>query len=191
MKIIGITYYNGEERIVLKGDSSLLNNKKPFFMPAEHMSLRATRCMVVRVSRLGKAIAPTFAYRYYDATAHGLNFWDETLLKEGKWTEGYCFDYSLCVGTFEMQGEMQDARCKMQNEMQDARCKMQNATPYGLCKMQDDWSLVVSIDEAIARVSRLMTIRQGDYIFIDRKEEPLCLVRNQIIEENGLYCKIK
>ena len=125
--------------------------------------LRAARCTVLRVSRLGKSIASRFAYRYYDAVAPGLNFWDEAQLQAGEWTKGYCFDYSLCVGTFKDPS-------------------------HGIVHPEQ---LVMPIAEAIEAISNLMTIRQGDYIFIDYKGDILKPEKNQIIEEEGLYCKIK
>ena len=56
--------------------------------------------------------------------------------------------------------------------------------------------LIVSIDEAICRVSELMIIRQGDLIFIERALPAKALVREEVLREeiNGeeaLYCKIK
>ena len=84
MKIIGITYYDGSENIVLKSDSSLLVNRKPLFVPERVTDLQALPCIVLRVSRLGKCIAPRFASRYYDAVAAGVDFFAADLLREAK-----------------------------------------------------------------------------------------------------------
>jgi hypothetical protein len=56
--------------------------------------------------------------------------------------------------------------------------------------------LIIDIDEAICEISRLMTIRQGDLIFIERAIAAQDLIREEVIREkmNGeevLYCKIK
>ena len=56
--------------------------------------------------------------------------------------------------------------------------------------------LIVDIDEAICEVSRLMTIRQGDLIFIERAIAAQDLIREEVIREEldgeeVLYCKIK
>ena len=59
--------------MVLKGDSSLLVNRKPFFIPDWSSDVRMTPCVVLRVSRLGKHVSARFASRYYDAVAPGLN----------------------------------------------------------------------------------------------------------------------
>ena len=61
MKIIGFIYHphagqesNRSWEIVLKGDSCLLNGRKPFFMPEGATEIGATECVILRVSRLGK-----------------------------------------------------------------------------------------------------------------------------------------
>ena len=64
MKIIGFIGIDGAVEMVLKGDSCLLNNRKPFFLPEQGAGIRMTPCIVLRVSRLGKHIAPKFASRY-------------------------------------------------------------------------------------------------------------------------------
>ena len=91
--------------MVLKGDSCLLNGRKPMFIPDWTHELGMTPCKILRVSRLGKEIAPRFADRYYDAVAPGADFIALDILREAKtkgepWTKAIAFDYSLAVGTF-------------------------------------------------------------------------------------------
>ena len=179
MKIIGFVGYNGERRkangeweMVLKGDSCLLNNRKPFFTPEGATTIGVTPCIVLRVSRLGKGIAKKFAGRYYDAIAPGVDFADLTLLREAQeqgkpWTEAIGFDYSLAIGKW-------------------ATDKEQWATE----------DLLLSPEEAIAQASQIMTIRQGDLIYIQKRQAPRPVQREEIlrVEKDGeeqLYCKIK
>jgi 2-keto-4-pentenoate hydratase/2-oxohepta-3-ene-1,7-dioic acid hydratase in catechol pathway len=179
MKIIGFVGYNGERRkangeweMVLKGDSCLLNNRKPFFTPEGATTIGVTPCIVLRVSRLGKGIAKKFAERYYDAIAPGVDFADLTLLREAQeqgkpWTEAIGFDYSLAIGKW-------------------ATDKEQWATE----------DLLLSPEEAIAQASKIMTIRQGDLIYIQKRQAPRPVQREEIlrVEKDGeeqLYCKIK
>ena len=56
--------------------------------------------------------------------------------------------------------------------------------------------LIISPEEAIAQASKVMTIRQGDLIYIQAKQAPRRVEKEEIIrvEINGeekLYCKIK
>ena len=103
MKIIGFVYRDGKSEMVLKGDSCMLNGRKPMFMPDRTQELGATECVILRVSRLGKEIAPRFASRYYDAVAPGADFIALDIAREAQangrpWTKAIDFDYSLAVG---------------------------------------------------------------------------------------------
>lgn len=158
--------------MVLKGDSCLLNGRKPFFMPDWSEEIGVTPCMILRVSRLGKEIAPKFADRYYDAVAPGEDFVALDILreaeKEGKpWTKALAFDYSLAIGEW--------------------------VTGDGLQVTED---YVLSPEEAISEASKVMTIRQGDLIYIQAKQAPKPVQKEDVLRievegEEKLYCKIK
>ena len=56
--------------------------------------------------------------------------------------------------------------------------------------------LILSPEEAIVEASRVMTIRQGDLIYIQAKQSPRMVQKEEIIRvtidgEDKLYCKIK
>lgn len=86
MKIIGFRHRNpgqglGSQDWVMevKGDSALLNQRKPLFLPDWTNDVRYTPAVVVRICRLGKHIQPKFATRYYDAIAPAMDVvaWDK------------------------------------------------------------------------------------------------------------------
>ncbi len=172
MKIIGFVHRNGGTEMVLKGDSCLLNGRKPFFMPDWSQEIGVTPCMILRVSRLGKEIAPKFADRYYDAVAPGADFVALDMLREAEeagkpWTKALAFDYSLSIGEWIME---------------NGKWKMEN--------------YVLSPEEAISEASKVMTIRQGDLIYIQAKQAPKPVQKEEVIRgeidgEEKLYCKIK
>jgi len=174
MKIIGFIYRNGGAEMVLKGDSCLLNGRKPFFVPEWSQEIGVTPCMILRVSRLGKEIAPKFASRYYDAVAPGEDFIAMDKARElaaaGKpWTPAIAFDYSLAIGEWMDKGD----RLKVIGDR-----------------------LLMSPEEAIEQASKVMTIRQGDLIYIQAKQAPRLVQKEEIITvevdgEEKLYCKIK
>lgn len=160
--------------MVLKGDSCLLNGRKPLFIPDWTTDLGVTECLILRVSRLGKEIAPKFASRYYDAVAPGADFVAQDVLREVQssgrpWTKALGFDYSLAIGEWsEVQSD----------------------------KIQSTKEWVMTPEEAIAEASRVMTIRQGDLIYIQRRQAPRTVHKEDIIRivingEEKLYCKIK
>lgn len=160
--------------MVLKGDSCLLNGRKPFFLPEWSNEIGVTPCLILRVSRLGKEIAPKFADRYYDAVAPGADFLAIDIAREAKaqgkpWTNALAFDYSLAIGEWMDKGDR-------------------------LLVIGD--SLLISPEQAIAEASKVMTIRQGDLIYIQAKQAPQKVQKEQVIrvEHDGkelLYCKIK
>lgn len=162
--------------MVLKGDSCLLNGRKPFFMPDWTNEVGVTDCIILRVSRLGKEISPKFAYRYYDAITPGADFIALDVAREAQqagkpWTKAIAFDYSLAIGEWINNDEMSAAEL-----------------------LNDE--LIISPEEAIAQASKVMTIRQGDLIYIQVKQAPRRVEKEEIIrvEINGeekLYCKIK
>ena len=173
MKIIGFIYGGGKAEMVLKGDSCLLNGRKPFFMPDWTEEIGVTECLILRVSRLGKEIGLPFAHRYFDAVAPGADFIATDIAREAQqngrpWTKALDFDYSLAIGEF---GE-----------------------PSAFSHQLSDW--VLSPEEAIVEASKVMTIRQGDLIYIQKAQAPQPVQKEEIIrvELNGeekLYCKIK
>ena len=173
MKIIGFIYRDGQTEMILKGDSCLLNGRKPLFIPDWTAEIGVTECLILRVSRLGKEIAPKFANRYYDAVAPGADFIAMDVAraaqKDGRpWTRAVAFDYSLAIGEW--------------------------VTGDKLPVTGD--SFVLSTEEAIAEASKVMTIRQGDLIYIQAKQPPRLvhkedIIRKEIDGEEKLYCKIK
>jgi 2-keto-4-pentenoate hydratase/2-oxohepta-3-ene-1,7-dioic acid hydratase in catechol pathway len=166
MKIVGFSNIDNHVKMVLKSDSSLMVNRKPFFIPDWSEEMRYTPCVVVRVCKLGKHIAPKFASRYYDSIAPAINIYADDFRLLGDATRAWAFDGSLPVGSF---------------------VSLERYMPK---------DLIVTIDDAICEVSRLMTIRQGDLIFIDRAVPSRELVREEVLleeieGEEVLYCKIK
>lgn len=166
MKIVSFSNIDGQIKMALKGDSSLLNNKKPFFIPDWSQDVRMTPCVVLRISRLGKNIGEKFANRYYDAIALGLNICAADFLSMGDWTRAWAFDFSLPIG------------------------------PWIAIEENPWSDLVMEMDQAIATASQVMTLRQGDMIVIDRAQPSRQLIKEEVItildeDKELLYCKIK
>lgn len=158
--------------MVLKGDSCLLNGRKPMFIPDWTQELGVTECLILRVSRLGKEIESKFAKRYYDAVAPGADFAALDILRDLQssrrpWTKAIDFDYSLAIGEW------------ITDEVQ-----------------KEKGEYVLTPEEAISEASKVMTIRQGDLIYIQkrcapRRVEKEDIIRKEINGEEKLYCKIK
>ena len=76
------TLYKPESPVIFtKADSSLLKDKKPFFIPDDLGQIDYETELVVRICRLGKSIPQRFAHRYYDAVSHQFFYlWHNFLL---------------------------------------------------------------------------------------------------------------
>lgn len=159
MKIIGLTYYNGSHRFTMKCDASLLNQRKPFFLPDWSSDMRYIPCTVIRISRLGKCIESRFATRYYDAYAAGLDFIANDWM-EKEYARATAFDNALCVGEWQQVETLSEEKKEQ-------------------------------IAQAIEQISHVVTLRMGDYIYIDASVPSNPLHENQEIEQDNLYCKIK
>ena len=64
----------GEPMFFLKPDTALLRNNDPFYIPSFSKEVHYECELVVRINRVGKAIAERFAHRYYDEVALGIDF---------------------------------------------------------------------------------------------------------------------
>jgi len=187
MKIIGFENINGCQEMLLKGDSALLVNRKPFFIPEEATRIAAHPCLVLHICRLGKNISPRFAGRYFDAVACGLHIEDPDLLTSARengnaWTIATASDGSSPVGEFRPVKEGEPLPTDITFSLSG------EAHPFG--------RLLLSPEEAIAKISRHITIRQGDMIFITTDAQPFYPVEDQYIsanigEEENLFCRIK
>lgn len=160
--------------MAVKSDSSLLNQGKPFFLPDWSGDVRVNPCIALRVCRLGRSVEPRFAARYYDAMAHGLDFQAADLLREGRTAEGLAFDGALCVGEWLPT---------------DVFRTLPGTLPDGA-------EQALPVERAIADISRIMTLRMGDILYIDLPREARTARREQVFEytDNGqtlLYCRIK
>jgi len=177
----------------------MLVNRKPLFVPERIHALACLPCWVLRVSRLGKCIAPRFASRYYDAVAPGADFFGADVLAEAKregkpWTEAVAFESSLAIGEWEeVRSQISEFRCQ-NSDVRSWRLEREGQSVKQMSWDTED--LQQAFDQAVARASELLTIRQGDLIYVAREQEPWRLQAEDILrcshgEKETLYCKIK
>ncbi len=213
MKIIGFTYaplqppFEGgqpsamadseDADMVLKCDSSLLNGRKPMFIPDWTNDLRYIPAVALRICRVGKNIQPRFASRYYDAVAPAIDFCAyDTLLsaqRAGKSdTTARAFDFSFAIGTFlpQQAGEAQT----LADAIPSLRWVYETAD--GTEQEVNTTALLLSAEEAVHRASRIMTLRQGDILYIPYRLAAAPVVTNEVLHaycgaDEVLYCKIK
>ncbi len=150
-----------EPVIFMKPDSSLLKNGKPFFLPGFSEEIHYEAEVVVHICRLGKAISPRFASRYYDMVTVGVDFTARDMQRRFR-VQGYpwdlCkgFDGSSALGTFvpldEAGGDVQKLDFHLDIDGKTVQCG-------------NTADMLFRVDDIIAYVSRFMTLKMGDLLF--------------------------
>lgn len=155
-----------EPVLFMKPDTALLKDGKPFFLPPFSGRIEYETELVVRISRLGKNIAPRFAHRYYDAVTVGIDFTardlQARLRAEGSpWEISKGFDGSAVVGDFipvdEAAGNLQDLHFSLRIDGKEVQ-------------RGHTADMIFPVDEMIAYISRFYTLRMGDLLFTGTPE---------------------
>ena len=159
-KELGDTNVNENPVIFMKPDSAILKDGKPFFIPDFSDEIHYETELVVRICRLGKNIAPRFAYRYYDAATVGIDFTARDLQRKFRevgnpWELCKGFDNSAAIGTFVPFEQFSDKESLNFHLKIDGKEVQRGATADMLFK----------IDDIIAYVSQFVTLKIGDLLF--------------------------
>ena len=146
--------------IFTKADSSLLKDRKPFFIPDELGTIEYEAEIVVRVCRLGKSISERFAPRYYDAVTVGIDFTARDLLKKLRqqglpWDMSKSFDGATVIGEWVPKDKFLDIQRLRFHLDVNGETKQEGCTS----------DMIYKVDEIISYVSRFFTLKTGDLIY--------------------------
>ena len=153
--------YKPEEPVVfLKADSSLLKDKKPFFLPEELGQVDYETELVVRICRLGKSIPQRFAHRYYDAVTCGIDFTARDLQRKCRekglpWTLCKGFDGAAVIGEWVPVEKFHDIQAI------HFHLDINGTTVQEGCTSD----MLYGVDELIAYISQWFTLKTGDLIY--------------------------
>ena len=153
--------YKPEEPVVfLKADSSLLKDKKPFFLPEELGRVDYETELVVRICRLGKSIPQRFAHRYYDAVTCGIDFTARDLQSECKkkglpWTLCKGFDGAAAIGEWVPVEKFRDIQAIHFHLDINGKTVQEGCTS----------DMLYAVDELIAYISQWFTLKTGDILY--------------------------
>ena len=153
--------YKPEEPVVfLKADSSLLKDKKPFFLPEELGQVDYETELVVRICRLGKSIPQRFAHRYYDAVTCGIDFTARDLQLKCRekglpWTLCKGFDGAAVIGEWVPVEKFRDIQAI------HFHLDINGTTVQEGCTSD----MLYGVDELIAYISQWFTLKTGDLIY--------------------------
>jgi 2-keto-4-pentenoate hydratase/2-oxohepta-3-ene-1,7-dioic acid hydratase in catechol pathway len=146
--------------VFMKPDSALLRKNKPFYIPDFSQEIHYETELIIKINRLGKNIAPKFAYRYYDEIGLGVDFTARDLQRklraEGKpWEIAKAFDNSAVIGDFRPVKTFED--------VQNIEFSLKkNGETVQTGRTQD---MIFSINNLISYISGFFTLKIGDLIF--------------------------
>lgn len=135
-------------------DSALSNAGKPLFIPENETCVEALLAPAVRVTRLGKSIAPRFGSRYYSEIAPAIHFripgMRRALLMAGLPPDcAQAFDRSLIIGDYIPFPPPAPLTLSLNGEV---------------AATWDPSAAPLSADEALSAVSSVNTMKMGDIL---------------------------
>ena len=160
-KLLGEPLLKQDDPVIFtKADSSLLKDRKPFFIPDELGTIEYEAEVVVRVCRLGKSISERFASRYYDAVTVGIDFTARDLLKKLRqqglpWDMSKSFDGATVIGEWVSKDKFLDVQRLRFHLDVNGETKQEGCTS----------DMIYKVDEIISYVSRFFTLKTGDLIY--------------------------
>ncbi|MDO5074286.1 MAG: fumarylacetoacetate hydrolase family protein [Bacteroidales bacterium] len=162
-------FYTLPETVVLK-------NGKPLFIPNELSPLSADLHLGVRISNLGRSISERFAHRYYDAISAVPQFYSASVLEEVQakglpWSFATEFDGAVPLGGWFLLEENRETEYTLKLEIDEISASCIQVR-----------NIDILIAQAIARVSRMYTLRRGDLLLIKVSETPIPVAINQHID---------
>lgn len=141
--------------------SAVIQGGNPYFVPDFAGCFKAVPAIAIKIGKLGKSVAPRFAYRYVDSAAPCCLMLAADLLAtlvrhSLPWSAAVSYDRSLVLGQFAKYPIDAIPDCRTSLSISDATGSSE--TIFG---GQD---LSHSIEETICAVSRDNTIKTGDII---------------------------
>lgn len=147
--------------IFCKPDSSIIQKGKPFFYPKFSKNIHYEVEIVIRINRLGKHITERFAHKYYNEITLGIDFTARDIQQECKnkglpWERAKSFDGSAPIGQFIELSEFLNPINNLNFNL------LKNGQPVQTGCTKD---MLFSVDQLIAEISKIMTLKIGDLIF--------------------------
>jgi 2-keto-4-pentenoate hydratase/2-oxohepta-3-ene-1,7-dioic acid hydratase in catechol pathway len=144
----------------MKHENSIVRNNKPFFYPDFSQDIHHEVEIVLKFSRVGKAIDPKFALSYFDEIGLGIDFTARDLQDVAKskghpWEIAKAFDNSAPLSEFLPVSEFED--------INDINFRLDI---NGNTVQQASTALMIfPVERQISYVSQFITIKTGDLLF--------------------------
>lgn len=161
----------------LKPDTSILNNRKLFFIPHFTENICCGVSPVIKINRVGKNISEKFAHRYFDEIGIGLDMTDISMYEKSieehmPWEASKAFEDSAPIGLFVNKNQMKNP------EKIDFSLSVNN----NIIKKLKIENLHHSVSEIISYISQFFTLKIGDLIFISTNENLSPVKKNDNIQ---------
>lgn len=145
--------------IFMKPPSALLVNNKPFYYPEFTNDLHYELELVVKMCKNGRHIQPSYAHKYYEQVALGIDFTARDLQTECKqkghpWEIAKGFDGSAPISDFISIDKVN--RNAIEFELH------KNGT---LVQKGNTKDMIFSIDQIIVYISKFFKLQMGDIIY--------------------------
>jgi len=145
--------------IFMKPPSALLVNNKPFYYPEFTNDLHYELELVVKICKNGRHIQPSYAHKYYEQVALGIDFTARDLQTECKqkghpWEIAKGFDGSAPISDFISIDKVN--RNTIEFELH------KNGT---LVQKGNTKDMIFSIDQIIVYISKFFKLQMGDIIY--------------------------
>ncbi|MCQ2252805.1 MAG: fumarylacetoacetate hydrolase family protein [Bacteroidales bacterium] len=144
----------------LKPETSLLRNHYDFYIPEFSNQVEYETEVVIKIGKMGKAIEPRFASRYYDEITVGLDITARDLQNEYRakglpWFLSKGFDLSAPLGDFVNKREFQsiynlDFGLRINGEV---------------AQMGNTADMIFNFDQIVSYISQFVTLKVGDLIY--------------------------
>ena len=177
--------------VFLKPDTSILLKKQPFFIPDFSENVQYELEILVKINRVGKYIAPEFAYKYYDHIGLGIDFTARDIQQKVKekglpWEKAKGFDGSAVISRNYLD--------KQNIDLSDLNFSLKKNTK--LVQSGNTKHMMFTIDQIIAYISQFYTLKIGDLIYTGTpagvgKVEPGDLLEGYIEEEKMFEVKVR
>lgn len=170
---------DGDPAWYLLTHSCLQRDNKPLYVPGWDSDFRLLPSMAVRIDRLGKSIAERFAHRYWDHWSFGFSLrgldTQRRLSAKGLPLGGaLAFDCSAIIAP-EWHEVSRDALSEMRFSITDGEHEL----------AEWDYSrLALGADALISHLSRRMTFKTGDILYLGFPTEGIPLQRDMKIIVN-------
>lgn len=149
----------------IKPDTALLRNNEPFYIPSFSNEIHYECEIIIKIDKVGKSISEKFAPKYYSSISLGIDFTARDLQQQCKekglpWEKAKAFDSSAVIST-----EFISIDTINLEQLNFRLEKNGNVVQVG---NTSDW--IFKVDSIIAYVSRFLTLKIGDLIYMGTPE---------------------